>query len=384
MYVTVPTPKLDMTVTANTLIVGASAAGLATAAVLQQAGCSYELLEAGDVVAGAWRNHYRRLQLHTPKSASGLPGLPMPRSWPRYPAREQVVEYLENYRARFDIRPHFGEQVALLERNADGWVATSTSGRWQARNVVIATGATRRAVRPTWPGADSYEGDVLHSSEFCDGEPWRGRKVLVVGFGNSACEQAIDLVEHDVATHMSVRGAVNVLPRELLGIPILQVGLVMRRLPPKLADLLAKPLLGLSIGDIGKLGLQRLPYGAMQQIASDQRIPLLDIGTIAHIKAGRITVHGAIERFTPAGVAFTDGSELDVDAVILGTGYRPALEDFLPEWRAVCDDKGRPLVSGAPTALPGLYFCGQHVTASGMLREIGAEAKRIAADLRQG
>jgi len=370
--------------TADTLIVGASAAGLATAAMLQQAGCAYELLEAGDAVASAWRNHYRRLHLHTPKSASGLPGLPMPRSWPRYPAREQVVEYLESYRAHFGIRPHFGEQVTLLERQTDGWAVTSSGGTWKARNVVIATGATRRAVRPTWPDADSYKGDVLHSSEFRDGEPWRGRTALVVGFGNSACEQAIDLVEHAVATHMSVRGAVNVLPRELLGIPILQVGLVMGRLPPTLADLLAKPLLRLSVGDITKLGLQRLPYGAMQQIASDQHIPLLDIGTIAHIKARRITIHGAIERFTPGGVVFTDGSDLDVDAVILGTGYRPALEDFLPEWQAVCDAQRRPLISGAPTALPGLYFCGHHVTASGMLREIGAEAKRIATDLRQG
>ena len=97
-----------------------------------------------------------------------------------------------------------------------------------------------------------------------------------------------------------------------------------------------------------------------------------------HIKNGRITVHGGIDRFTPTGVVFADGSSLDVDAVVLGTGYRPALEEFLPAWEQVCDADGRPLVSGGPTALPGLFFCGQFVSPSGMLREAGAESRRIA------
>jgi NAD(P)H-nitrite reductase large subunit len=100
-----------------------------------------------------------------------------------------------------------------------------------------------------------------------------------------------------------------------------------------------------------------------------------------HIRAGRIAVHGDIARFTPDGVEFTDGTALGADAVVLGTGYRPALEEFLPEWRTVCDDAGIPLTSGRPTALPGLYFCGQHVSPGGMLREIGIEARRIAAHI---
>ena len=76
---------------------------------------------------------------------------------------------------------------------------------------------------------------------------------------------------------------------------------------------------------------------------------------------------------------FADGTPLDIDAVVLGTGYRPALEEFLPAWRDVCDDEGRPLVSGGPTPLPGLFFCGQFVAPSGMIREAGIESRRIAA-----
>ncbi len=361
------------------LVVGASAAGLATAACLREAGVPFEVLEASDVVGSAWRSHYDRLHLHTPKSASALPGLPMRREWPRYASREQVVEYLEKYAEVNQIEPHFGQTVSRIERAAEGgWDVTTQDTTWHAEHVVVATGATRVPVRPSWPGLESYHGAVLHSSEYRNGEQWRGRSVLVVGFGNSACEQAIDLVEHGVAAHLSVRSQVNVLPRDLFGIPVLQMGIAMRLLPTGVADALAAPLVRLTVGDITKVGLRKLPYGPNTQIKNDKHIPLLDIGTMDHIKAGRITVHGEVERFTDSGVVFTDGATLDVDAVVLATGYRPALEDLLPDWQAVCGEDGRPTVSGGATALPGLWFCGQFVSPAGMLREMGIEAKRIA------
>lgn len=364
------------------LVVGASAAGLATAARLRLTGIPFEILEASDAVGTAWRHHYDRLHLHTPKSSSSLPGLPMPRDWPRYPSRLQVVDYLEKYAAHHGLTPRFDQPVERLERVDGRWVATTPDGTWTARNVVVATGAARRPVRPTWPGMDSYTGDVLHSSDYRNGDPWAGKPVLVVGFGNSACEQAIDLVERGAHPHLSVRSAVNVIPRDMLGVvPVLQLGILMRHVPPQVADALAAPLVKLTVGDVTKVGLRKLPYGPNTQIKRDKHIPLLDIGTMDHIKAGRVGVHGEIERFTETGVVFTDGTSLDVAAVVLATGYDPAVADFLPEWRAVCGDNGRPTISGAPTALPGLYFCGQFVSPSGMLREIGLEAKRIAASI---
>ena len=133
------------------------------------------------------------------------------------------------------------------------------------------------------------------------------------------------------------------------------------------------------MGDVRKLGLRKLPYGPITQITRDRRIPVLDVGTVDSIRAGRIGVHGDIGRFTPDGVVFVDGTKVAVDAVVLATGYRPGLEEFLPEWRTVCDGNGVPHTSGRPTALPGLYFCGQHLSPGGMLREIGIEAQRIAA-----
>jgi cation diffusion facilitator CzcD-associated flavoprotein CzcO len=363
----------------DTLVIGASAAGLATAAALRRQGVAFELIEATDVVGTAWRHHYDRLHLHTPKSSSALPGLPMPSWWPRYPSRDQVVQYLEKYVEVNHLSPRFGERVSSIERRDGAWVATTGTREWSARNVVVATGATRVPLRPSWPGMDEYRGTVLHSSEYVNGEPWRGDTVLVVGFGNSACEQAIDLVEHGAHPHLSVRSAVNVVPRDVLGVvPVLQLGILMRHIPTPIADALGAPLVRLTVGDITELGLRKLPYGPNTQIARDHHIPLLDIGTIEHIRAGRIVVHGDIARFTEDGVVFDDGTRLAVDAVVLATGYRTGVTDFLPDWAQVCDDDGRPFVSGGPTALPGLYFCGMFVAPSGMLREAGIEAQRIA------
>jgi cation diffusion facilitator CzcD-associated flavoprotein CzcO len=368
-----------MTEMVDTLIIGASAAGLATAASLRELGRRFEILEGGDQVAPVWRRHYDRLHLHTPKSASGLPGMAMPAQWPRYPARDQVVDYLESYCEHHSLKPHFGQQVTRLERVDGGWQATTSTTQWNARSVVIATGAARQPVRPTWPEMETYQGQVLHSSEYRNGDPWRGRPVLVVGFGNSACEQAIDLVERGSLAHLAVRSPVNVIPQDVMGlIPVLQLGILMQHLPPAVADALAAPMIRTTIGDIRKVGLRKLPYGPNTQMARDRRIPLLDIGTMAHIRAGRIGIHPDIARFTPDGVTFTDGTSLAVDAVVLATGYRPALEEFLVEWGQVCDEKGVPLVSGGPTALPGLYFCGQFISPAGMLREIGIESRRIA------
>src|SRR5689334_10688052 len=95
----------------DTLVIGASAAGLAAAAALRERGQKFEILERGDDVGLAWRGHYDRLHLHTPKSASSLPGLPMPAEWPRYPARDQVVSYLERYRSHHGLEPHFQQRV---------------------------------------------------------------------------------------------------------------------------------------------------------------------------------------------------------------------------------------------------------------------------------
>ena len=221
---------------------------------------------------------------------------------------------------------------------------------------------------------------MLHSSEYVTGRDFRGQRVLVVGFGNSGGEIAIDLTENGAQASLSVRSAVNVIPKEVLGIPILSIAIAQQRLPPTVADAMNAPVLRATVGDISAYGLQKLPYGPAVQISKDKHIPLIDIGTMALIKSGAVRVHPGIESFSADGVRFVDGSEAEFDAVVLATGYRPRVDDFLEAPAALGAD-GSPLVSGLEASVPGLYFCGYHVAATGMLREMGLEARRIAASI---
>lgn len=372
-----------MAIAAHTLIIGASAAGLACARCLEEQGLEPTVLEAEPQVGKMWRGAYERLHLHTPRSASGLPYLPMPASYPRYASRQQVVAYLETYAARLKHPPIFGQTVQSVRAQAGRWHVRTADTEFVAGNVVVATGNTRWPVRPHWEGMDRYGGRILHTSEYRTGEPFRGQEVLVVGFGNSACEIAIDLHEHGAAPALSVRGPVNVIPRDILGVPVLSLGLLQKLFSARVADEINAPLVRLFVGDITRYGLQKLPYGATTQIRQHHQIPLLDIGIMALIRQGKVKVRPAIDRFTETGVVFGDGSEADYDAVILGTGYRAAVDAFLAGAAEVLDADGTPLVSGEATARAGLFFCGFNVVPGGSLRQIGIEARRIAERIAQ-
>jgi cation diffusion facilitator CzcD-associated flavoprotein CzcO len=360
----------------DTVVIGASAAGLATAACLSRASVPFVLVEQEREVGSAWRRHYDRLHLHTSKGLSGLPHFPFPRDVPRYPAREQVVKYLEDYAAHFQLAPRFGERVSSVKRDNEAWVTHASGGEWRSRHVVIATGYTRVPHRPSWPGLDGFSGKVMHSSEYKSGAAFAGKRVLVIGFGNSGGEIAIDLVEQGAKPTLSVRGAVNVVPRDFLGLPILAWGIALSLLPLSLADAIARLVSRLVFGKIEKLGLAKLEEGPMTQIVRRGRIPLLDVGTLGHIRKGEIAVVRGIESFTAAGARFEGGDERPFDVVVLATGYRPAVGDFLEG--APLSDTGAPPKSGAEVA-PGLFFCGFHVAPTGMLREIAIEAKRVSA-----
>lgn len=339
------------------------------------------MLERGDRVGAVWHRHYERLHLHTDKGHSALPFVPFSRAYPRYPSRADVLHYLEDYARRFEIRPIFGEEVTLARREDDRWITQTRERQYRSRNLVIATGYSRRPVVPTWPGQEDFGRPILHSSAYQNGEPYRGQRVLVVGFGNSGGEIAIDLWEHGARPALAVRGPVNIIPREVFGIPILVLAILLGRLPPPVADRLNALVLRAIVGSYASLGLRQAGIGPLTQIARRGRIPLIDVGTVRLIREGHIAVHPAVERFMARGVRFVDGQDEPFDAIILATGYRPAVADFLVDADRVLDLDGIPRVHGSRTALSGLYFCGFHIVSTGMLREIAREARAIAHDI---
>ena len=367
----------------DAIIVGAGPAGLACAGTMRAAGLDVTVFEKAGDVGAAWRRHYDRLHLHTDRNHSGLPGMAMSRDYPAYPSREQMIAYLESYAARFEIKPVFDTAVSRLCRDGAQWRADTAQGSIAAPIVVVATGIADAPYRPSWPGSESFAGAVIHSSEYRNPAPYEGKRVLVIGFGNSGGEIALDLANADIDVALAVRGPVQILPRDLLGFPILSWAILYRRLPARLVDVINAPVLRLAVGDIEKLGLRRATKGPRQMVEEDGRVPLIDIGTIAKIKDGSIKIRGGIDRFTTDGVIFTGESTEKFDAVILATGFRPDLRKLLPDVNDVFDQHGMPLVTGQRTSAPGLYFCGQITVPTGQLREIGIEARRIAQSARK-
>ena len=362
------------------IVIGAGPAGLASAACLMRAGIETEVLERGRSVGESWRDRYERLHLHTPRSHSGLPFRPMPRDWPTYPSREMVVRYLEDYAEHFGIAPRFGTTVRRIAPENGGWRVETQAGAEEADVVVCATGLNARPYLPDWPGLEGFPGPVVHSAGYRNPEAFSGR-VLVVGFGNSGAEIALDLCEAGRAVEVSVRGPVNVVPRDLFGVPVLSLNLLQRLFGHRVADRIAAPVLRRATGDIARLGLRPSAKGPASQIVEDGRIPVLDVGTLARIRDGSIRLRPGVDRFDGAAVAFADGSRAKFDALVLATGYRTGLEDMLRDVPGVLRANGRPVRSGAPAATGTLYFCGYTTRPTGQFRTNAAEAQAIATEV---
>jgi hypothetical protein len=362
----------------DAVVIGAGPAGLASAACLGKRGLQAVIVEKSAAVGAVWRRHYDRLHLHSHRRHSALPGLPMPATYGRYPSREEVIEYFESYANRFDLKPVFNAGVEQVQRDGEGWRVRAAETQWRARNVVVATGWADYPHAPTWPGMETFGGQILHSSRYRNPQPFRGQRVLVIGLGSSGGEIALDLAEAGVDVTLSVRGPVNIVPRDLLGVPILSWAIAQSWLPARFVDALNAPILRLAVGSIENLGLTRAALGPLQSIEAEGRIPLLDVGTLSQIRAGRIAVRGPIASLSPNQVNFSRSAPERFDALILATGFRPDLRALLPTCRGVLSAAGKPLVSGQPTAEPGLYFCGAIASPTGQLREIGFEALRIA------
>lgn len=363
----------------QTVIIGAGPAGLACAAALHRKGLECIVLEKGKNIASTWRKHYDRLHLHTHKGSSGLPYMGMPLHFPRYPSRDNVVEYLEAYAIHHRIEPVFKTKVDSVTRQGNVWNINTKHGEaYQACHVIFCTGNARK---PNWvskPGMESFTGDLIHSSQYKNGQKFEGGDVLVMGFGNSACEIAICLHEHGARPSMLVRSPVNVIPRDVLGIPALSVGVLTSGLSPRMADRLNKPIIQMTVGDITKLGLRKPAYGPVEQIVTHHKIPLLDIGTLDLIRKGVITIYPDLVEVRNRTVEFIDGRVAKFDAIIMATGYRSALEDMIEISLERSEDIQRPIKKRSMMGDRNAYFCGFYVSPTGMLREIKQEAIAIA------
>jgi indole-3-pyruvate monooxygenase len=371
--------------TTEAVVLGAGPSGLAAAACLRARGVATVLLERSDAVGSAWRNHYDRLHLHTVKQHSSLPGLAFGPHVPTYPSRQEVVDYLDAYARHHQLSPRFGETVTRVRREGGRWLVEHTSGATSARAVVVATGYNRVPFEPSWPGRETFTGDVVHSSKYRNGRAWKGRDALVIGAGNSGAEIALDLWESGARPSLCVRSPVHVVPRDVLGIPA-QINslMLMSRLPPRVADRLSLFMLDRVVGDLSPWGIRRPSIGPVSQVLVEKQIPLIDVGTVALIKQGQVKVVPGVARFNARSVTLDDGRELPVDAVVLATGYRSGLADLIEGASGWLDARGYPSRFGGDAVAPDLYCIGYRNPLTGALHDIAREAGRVAERVARG
>ncbi len=370
-----------MTQQVNTLIIGASISGLASAAALQKQSIEYIIIEKQSQIAAPWHNHYQRLHLHTNKRLSNLPYKKFDNKIPRYASKQEVLNYLEDYKKAFNINPIFNTEAISIYKAGNEWISETNNGSYKSKYIIIATGVYGNPKPFSFKGMERFKGKIMHSRDYKTGKDFKEQKVLVIGFGNSACEIAIDLYEQGAMPHMSVRSAVNIIPSDLFGIPVLEIILLLNKLPPRLADTLCAPLLKFVFGDITKLGLKKKHYGPYEQIQKDGTIPLIDIGTIKHIKQGHIKVLNEVDYLEEKTVFFKDGRKEMFDVIIAAIGYNKNLTEIINIDESRFEDLKSPVDKQNFFGKDELYFCGFRVSSTGLIHEITSDAKEIAKDI---
>jgi putative flavoprotein involved in K+ transport len=340
------------------IVIGAGQSGLATAALAPRHGFTGTLLlEAADRPGGAWPRYYDSLTLFSPARYSSLPGMRFPGHPDRYPTRDEVVGYLRDYARRLPARIRTSTQVSSLTRRDGAWVVSADDGRrFTARAIVAATGDYTSPYVPDLPGRGEFAGQHLHAAHYRNPERFAGRRVLVVGGGNSAIQIAAEL------------GAVA------------DTTLATRR---PIGWTAQRPL-GRDVHWWFKH--TRFDIAPIRRLLLKVPVSVLDDG---HYRAA-LDEHGVdrremFSRVTPDGVMWADGTKEAVDAIIWATGYRPAFP-YLAGTGAL-DSAGLPRHHGGiATTVPSLGFVGmefQRSFSSKTLRGMGRDAGHVLARLRR-
>jgi NADPH-dependent glutamate synthase beta subunit-like oxidoreductase len=341
------------------LIIGAGPAGLATAGRMRHANIPFEMIEKSQQVGNAWRHHYDRLHMHTVKRWSNLPHLPFPEAYPTYVSRQQLVDYMEAYAKHFDIRPKFGVDIISIKKSGTDWEAIAQNGdSYLAENIFVTTGLNRVPKIPQWQGQELFQGEIIHSRLYKNPKPFVGQKVLVVGIGNTGAEIALDLSEHGIDCHIVSRGELTLVPRDLNGRPVQETAKLLDKLPFGFGDWLGTQIRKIYFGNLSKYGLHISKEPPVKLLRETGKTPLIDIGTIAAIKAGKIKVHGDLDHFTASGVVFKNGEAHSFDTVLLATGYQPKIDELVEKGTDLLDPYGCPKRPVGQGFHQGLFFVG--------------------------
>ncbi|ESQ88055.1 hypothetical protein ABAC460_17840 [Asticcacaulis sp. AC460] len=309
------------------IVIGGGQAGLATGYYLRRTGLSYLILDAETLAGGAWRHTWNSLNLFSPAGYSSLPGWPMPPSnGTGFPTRDEVLDYLTKYEARYTLPIKRPERVTAVRKVAQGFSVESDRAQYTARAVVSATGTWSRPFIPAYVGRNLYSGLQVHSASYRNSDPFVGQRVLVIGGGNSGAQILAEVSQVADAKWVTLHDPLF-LPDDVDGRVLFERAS---------ARILGKDL--------------TMPQGGLGDIVM--------VPPVREARArGVLTTVRPFTRFTPDGVVWADGSETAVDAVIWCTGFGPNLGHLAP--LNVIGADGRVELTGQQAVkMPGLWLTG--------------------------
>jgi indole-3-pyruvate monooxygenase len=381
----------------DVIIIGAGFCGITVAASLKNFGVNnFVVIEKGETVATIWKNAYQRLVSQNPYFS--LPFFEGNGKYSTFKTKDEIVEYLTEYAHHFQVDSHirFGEEVQSITKinsqnqTDDNWQIQTTKDILKCKILVICTGLTNEPVIPKFFGEEDFSDKIIHSSAYKNGIPYRNKKVLVVGSGNSAAEIALDLYEHGAArVDMLIRGKRWVFPlyprlrslqdwlwrsksyfKRLFNQNTTETRIeAMERAidfsPEELqADIKeTDKFIQRFALDLSAYSIYPEDKGPMDVEVNQGRVAWVDRGTVKQIKKGNIQVISSrIQQLTKTGVIFANGLSQDYDAIILGTGFRPGINKILrqPELYLNLNDRLLPKTDGKCQSIvdPTLYFVG--------------------------
>jgi dimethylaniline monooxygenase (N-oxide forming) len=377
-------------------VVGAGSSGITACQVLKSRGIPYDCFEKGSMVGGNWRyendneqsSAYRSLHINSARKLMSYRAFPMPDDYPDYPSHWQVAKYFDDYVEHFGLREGitFNTEV-VAARPVDGeWEVTVEDGAGERRQsmryqaVLVANGHhwNPRWPEPAFPGSEEFDGEQIHVHHYREPDALVGKRVLVLGIGNSAVDVAVESSRIGEKTFLAMRRGAYVIPKFLGGKPIDEAAPpVTTRLPMSVRRLFMGRLLKLTVGEMTDYGLPKPDHKLLEAH------PTVSSELLPRVGHGDIAIKPNIDRFAGGStVRFTDGSEEEIDLVVYCTGYRIVFPFLEPEVFEAKDNRMPLYRRLAAVDHPGLFFIG-FVQPLGPIMPIAEAQSEWVADLLQ-
>lgn len=360
-------------------VIGAGTAGVCAAKYLLQGGQRVTVYESGSHIGGLWQydndngrsQAYQHLRIITPRRKTRFADFDFSPETSRFPSHAEMQQYLSDYCDHFGVTPHIRfrsdviavEQVGEAGPTGQGGPADGRPARWRVTDdapdgttrtaeydhVVIATGHLHEPRHSEF--LQGFGGTYLHSNSYRNPEPFVGKRVCVVGTGNSGVDIASDVCTVARRTVLVARSGVTIQPKTVFGLPYVDIGLTLRKrwIPLRLRGIVMRTLTYLAHGDQTRLGFTK-PEGAQHTTASES--------LVGHIDFGRVEVKPGIKSISGTSVMFEDGSEEEFDILAAATGYKVHLPFLDPSVFTVHGDRVDLYLQMFPVDRPGLYFVG--------------------------